>query len=94
MTILIGALLVKMKKVPRVQRKRMKSLNLIGASALFAALAIAQKPSYTLTDLGPAGNMFSAGAAATKAADCISRRRVILINHLLHASRRRVANRC
>src|ERR1700690_2039707 len=25
--------------------------------ALFAALAIAQKPSYTLTDLGPVGNM-------------------------------------
>jgi probable HAF family extracellular repeat protein len=41
------------------RRHKVKILNLIGASALFAALAIAQKPSYTLTDLGPAGNMFS-----------------------------------
>jgi probable HAF family extracellular repeat protein len=37
----------------------MRILYLIGASGLFAALAMAQTPSYTLTDLGPAGNMFS-----------------------------------
>jgi hypothetical protein len=40
-----------------------------------------------------AGNMFSAGATAAKAADRISRRRVILMKHLLRASRSRVADR-
>jgi probable HAF family extracellular repeat protein len=34
-------------------------VTLIAASSLFAALAIAQTPSYTLTDLGPTGNPFS-----------------------------------
>jgi probable HAF family extracellular repeat protein len=33
--------------------------NLIAASGLLAVFALAQTPSYTLTDLGPAGNPFS-----------------------------------
>ncbi len=38
----------------------MKSvLTIIAASSLFAALAMAQTPNYTVTDLGPAGNPFS-----------------------------------
>ncbi|MBV9769364.1 MAG: hypothetical protein JOZ32_07325 [Bryobacterales bacterium] len=37
----------------------MNILNFMGGSVCLAALAIAQTPSYTLTDLGPAGNMFS-----------------------------------
>jgi probable HAF family extracellular repeat protein len=34
-------------------------VTLIAAGSLFAALAVAQTPSYTLTDLGPTGNPFS-----------------------------------
>src|ERR1700733_11464219 len=37
----------------------MRILNLMGTSVCLAALAMAQTPSYTVTDLGPAGNMFS-----------------------------------
>jgi hypothetical protein len=38
----------------------MKSIvTLIAAGSLLASLAIAQTPSYTVTDLGPAGNPFS-----------------------------------
>lgn len=40
----------------------MKILNFIGASACFAALASAQSPSYTVTDLGPATTPFSQSA--------------------------------
>ncbi len=44
----------------------MKSIpTLIAASGLFAALATAQTPSYTLTDLGPAGNPFSQAGYVT-----------------------------
>src|ERR1700733_6294723 len=39
--------------------------NLIAAGGLLAALAIAQTPSYTLTDLGPAGNPFSQAGYVT-----------------------------
>jgi probable HAF family extracellular repeat protein len=45
----------------------MKSiLTSIAASSLFAALALAQTPSYTVTDLGPAGNPFSQAAYINK----------------------------
>src|SRR5580704_12998088 len=48
-------------RLSRVEEtKHMRSiLNLIASGSFFAALAIAEQPSYTLTDLGPARDMFS-----------------------------------
>jgi probable HAF family extracellular repeat protein len=47
-------------RLPEWRNKHMKStLTWIAASSLLAALAVAQTPSYTVTDLGPAGNPFS-----------------------------------
>lgn len=49
-------------RLSRVEAQLMKIMNIIGASACFAAAVFGQSASYTVTDLGPATSPFSQSA--------------------------------